>query len=982
MTDTSAPDGIGPEQFQRVREIFESVAGRPPAERASLIERACGGDMIIAAEVERMLQADAAPHRLLDGGVLIAADRLDPGDVIAGHFRIVAPIGRGGMGEVYRAHDTDLGRDVALKILPSLSGSSAAETDRLARFRREAQVLASLNHSNIAAIHGLEEAYGVRALILELVEGLTLAERISSGPIPVAEAVAIARQIAEGLEAAHERGIVHRDLKPANIKLRPDGTVKLLDFGLAKVLQPDAASGEDLRPSPTLTSPSLAMRVLLGTPAYMSPEQARGKEADRRSDIWAFGAMLYEMLARRRAFPGDTISDTIAAVLRHDVDWSALDQATPDSIRRLAARCLDRDIRRRLRDIGEARIVLEDPAAATVGETPPRVVVPLPARSWRQIVIPTAAALVAGAAVAAAVWYGTRPDALRVTRLTVATTADNALFVDPQSRDLTITPDGTRIIYKGGSRGESTQLFVRGLDQLDPSPLTPPGLPKGPFVSPDGQSIGFFEPGPRLALRKVAVSGGPALDVARFDGPSRGATWGDDNNIIVATAAPDTGLLRVSASGGEPQVLTRPNHERGEGDHLWPQFLPGSKAVLFTVTASTGGIEAAQVAVLDVDAGTWKTVIRGASQAHYVSSGHLVYVAGNALWAVPFDLARLAPAGPARVIVPQILILQTGSAEFDVAGNGTLVYVTDSVAAARRRLVWVDRHGRQEEIKGAPLRAYAAARLSPDSSRVAVQIDDGNKDIWVWDFARETLTQVTTDPGLDQAPLWTADGRRLFFTSQADGTLGSLFWRAADGSGMAERLAESSNVRLYATGVLADGTGVLFTETADVMMLTLGKDRHVRPVIQTPQAEQNGVISPDGRWLAYDGLDSGSSQIFVRPFPNTNDAKTQVSTSGGARPLWARNGRELFYLALDGTLMSVSVAPGATWMARPAVPVIDRDLLRGVSVSLRTYDVSPDGQRFLVIKDAPGFDSSTLSAHIVVVQNWVEELKRFVPVRR
>ena len=368
-----------------------------------------------------------------------------------------------------------------------------------------------------------------------------------------------------------------------------------------------------------------------------------------------------------------------------------------------------------------------------------------------------------------------------------------------------------------------------------------------------------------------------------------------------------------------------------------------------------------------------------------MSSGHLVYLAGDALWAVPFDLTRLAPTGAARMIVPQVLILPTDSAEFAVARDGTLVYVTGDVAAVRRRLVWVDRQGRQEEIKAAPPRPYAAARLSPDGSRIAVQIDDGNKDIWVLDLARETLTQVTNHPGLDQWPLWTPDSRRLVFTSQADGRLGSLFWQAADGSGIAERLTESSNVGVpqRATAALADPTRVLFTDAADIMMLTLGKDRHVQPVVQTPQGEQNGVISPDGRWLAYHGFDTGSAaQVFVRPFPNTNDERTQVSTSGGARPVWARSGRELFYLALDGTLMSVSVAPGPTWKAQPAVPVIDREILRDVSVSLRTYDVSPDGKRFLVIKDAPGSESSTRSAAIVVVQNWVEELKRLAPAGR
>ena len=334
-----------------------------------------------------------------------------------------------------------------------------------------------------------------------------------------------------------------------------------------------------------------------------------------------------------------------------------------------------------------------------------------------------------------------RPDASRVTRFSLAATGAKALFVDPQSRDLAVTADGTHVIYKGGSRGENTQLFVRGLDQLDPSLLTSGGFPKGPFSSPDGQWVGFFERGIDLSLRKVAISGGPPREIAIFDGPSRGATWGDDDSILVATAALETGLRRVPASGGTPQVVTRPNRERGEADHLWPHYLPGSRAALFTVTALTGGMEAAQVAVLDVKAGTWKSLIPNASQAQYVSSGHLVYVAGDALWAVAFDLSRLEPTGVARVVVPQVLMLPTGTAEFDVARDGTLVYVTGSGAASRRRLVWVDRSGRQEEIHAMPIRPYAAARLSPDGSRVAVQIDDGDNDIWVWDLARETLTR-------------------------------------------------------------------------------------------------------------------------------------------------------------------------------------------------------------------------------------------------
>ena len=941
-----------------------------------------------------MLRADAERHRFLDGSVLLPADQFHPGDLVAAHLEIVEAIGRGGMGEVYRAHDTRLGRDVALKVLPRVRIGPEASADagvpaarshdtRVARFKREAHVLASLNHPNIAAIHGLEESDGVHALVLELVEGPTLADRIAEGPIPVDDALPIARQIAEALEAAHERGIVHRDLKPANIKVRPDGTVKLLDFGLAKMLQPDVAIDADTQASSTLTSASLVRRgAILGTAAYVSPEQARGQEADQRSDIWAFGAVLYEMLSGRRAFSGDDAADTIAAVLHQPIEWSALDPLTPASVRRLLSRCLDRDARRRLRDIGEARIVLEDPAAATAeGGSAPAVVQSLAVTLWRRLVTPAAAAMVAGAAAGAAVWSATRPTVPQVTRFTLSTTAANALSVDPQSRDLTITADGRHVVYKGGTGGYSTQLFVRGVGQLDPVPLTAPGLPKGPFSSPDGQWIGFFEPGAPVVLKKVAITGGPVLELSPVDGPSRGATWGDDDTIILATAALSTGLQRIASAGGEPAVLTRPNRDRGERDHLWPQFLPRSRAVLFTIAAAAGGIDASQVALLDVAAGTWKTVIPGASQAQYVPSGHIVYVAREGLWAVTFDLASLEVTGTAVPVVSHVVTLPNGTAEFDVARDGTLVYVAGGAEAAPRRLVWVDRAGREEAL-AAPERPYVAMSLSPDGTRVALEVGDQNHDIWLWDLARQTFTRVTTDPGSDRSPVWTPDGRRLLFTSQAGGGLGSLFWQAADGTGVAEQLTESPSVQ-RPSAVVADGTRALFTEGADVMMLTLGSGRLVQPVVETAQAEQNGVISPDGRWIAYESNDSGPSQIFVRPFPAATAGKTQVSTSGGSHPLWARSGRELFYLAPDGALMSVSVEPRAAWSAGTPTTAIEKAYFRvGGTSGARTYDVAPDGQRFLMIKPAAGPGPPAAAASIVVVQNWIEELKRLVPSRR
>ena len=820
--------------------------------------------------------------------------------------------------------------------------------------------------------------------MLELVDGDTLARRIEAGPIPVEDAVSIARQIAAGLEAAHELGIVHRDLKPANVALRSDGTTKILDFGLAKIAEPQSQANADPRPTPARpTSP--VQSGVLGTAAYVSPEQARARESDKRSDVWAFGAVLYEMLSGERVFPGHDASETLAAVLRAEIDWSKLPPSTPPKLRQLLIRCLERDVTQRLRDIGEARIVLERltrrRSAATDEDAP---VTSAPAPLWRRLAPPIAGAVVAGALVAGILWPRTRPDGGPVIRFALAMTPDSTLLIDPQSRDLAITPDGAHVVYKGGPRIDQTQLFLYGLDQLEPKPLTGPGLPKGPFVSPDGRWVGFFEPRamPGAALKKVAIGGGPALDLARLDGPSRGATWGD-GVIVAASGSPATGLLEISAAGGEPKVLTRPDRERGESDHLWPHFLPGNTSVLFTITALSGGPAAAQIAVLDRASGAWRTILRGASQAHYIESGHLVYHAGNALWAVAFDLTRMEVTSPATMVVPRVVTLPTGVAEFNIARDGTLVYVARGGASeSPRTLVWVDRQGRETPI-AAPPRPYANVRLSPDGGRVALEIEDGDQDIWVWDLARSTLTKVTTDPGLDETPVWTPDGRRLVFTSQAGGVLGSLFSQAADGSGMAERLAESAFIR-RATAVVPDGSRVVFSSGGDLMTLSLDQGRLVELLVRGSGGGggADAAVSPDGEWLAYVAA-SGVPQIFVSPRSDPNRERTQITPAGGSQPRWASNGRELFYTALDGTLMGVSVTQGAAFSAGAPAPIFKGSYYSGLGILSRggTYDVAPDGQRFLMLKPAGAPGERPEQPTVVVVKNWLEELKRLVPVR-
>jgi serine/threonine-protein kinase len=913
---------------------------------------------------------------------LLAGTRIGP-------YEIVSVLGIGGMGEVYRARDATLNRSVAIKVLPDLF---ARDAERLARFRREAQLLAALNHPNIAHIHGFEDANGIHALVMELVEGPTLAERIVQGPMPCQEALPIAKQIAEALAAAHDQGIIHRDLKPANVKVREDGTVKVLDFGLAKLVAPEASgggAGSAVTQSPTITSPAATLAgVILGTAAYMSPEQAKGRPADKRSDMWAFGAVLYEMLTGQRPFAGEDISDTLASVLKSEPNWNALPADVPQHIRILIERCLAKDRRQRLADISIALFVMAESANLTPPQLPASGQLARHERlpRWRRLLVPSAAAIVLSAVAGTAVWLMRAPGDVRVSRFAISPIGTAALMVDSQSRDLAITPDGTRIVYKARAGLTDSQFVVHALDQLEPTPLAGIGrTPRAPFSSPDGRWIGFVEPVP-ITLKKVAITGGPALVVARLDSASRGATWGDDDSIIFATATPTTGLQRVSSAGGEPTVLTKPNRERGEDDHLWPNFLPGNKAVLFTITPTTGGVDASQLAVLDLSTGTQKILMRGGSQAQYVSSGHLVYAATGTLRAVAFDLTRLETIGTGIPVVSPVVTMTNGTAEFDIARDGTLVYAAGGAAGApARMLVWVDREGHEEPIAAADARPYLYPRLSPDGGRIAVEIRDQENDVWVWNLGRQTLTRITSDPGVDQAPVWTPDGLRLVFTSSQGGGVGSLFWQAADGTGTAERLTDSPNYQ-RPSAVSSDGRRVLFWEAAprtatDVMMLTLDKDRRVQPLIQGPLVDRNAELSPDGKWLAYESNDPGLPQVFVRPFPDVNREKIQISTIGGVQPLWARNGQELFYIAPDGALMSVAVQRGNTWTAGTPTKLFEGSYFRGGGGNdSRMYDVSPDGKRFLMIKQ--DVSPNQPAPRIVVVQNWLEELKHLVPTTR
>ena len=904
-----------------------------------------------------------------------------------GPHEIIAPVGQGGMGEVYRAHDSRLKRDVAIKVLPS---HFAADEERLARFTREAQVLAALNHPNIAAIYGIEEAGDIRAIVMEFVDGVTLAQRLERGPIALEEALPIARQIAEALEVAHEKGIIHRDLKPANIALTADGQVKVLDFGLAKALEPEAAS--DVSNSPTLTMRATQAGLILGTAAYMSPEQARGRAADKRSDVWAFGCVLFEMLTGKRAFDGEDVTDIIAAVVRGEPDWHALPAGAPPQITLLITRCIVKDRKHRISDIAVARFLLnESLPVAPVGEQVAPIPPP-PATSRKRIAVIAVTTFLVGAAMTAiGIWGAARlatPSSPQPMRFTVALA--QPLVAQGIDRDIAISPSATHIVYRGGS-GQGL-LFVRPIDQLDAQPLPSTTGARQPFFSPDGKWIGFFA---GQDLKKVSITGGPAITLCRFTGPPRVATWAADDTITFGTQDPGSGLLRVPAGGGQPTVATTRDEASNEGDHFYPSALPSGRGTLYTVAAAQ--LDDSQVAVLDAQTNQSKILIRGGSDATYLASGHLIYAAAGSLRAVRFDLDRLEVTSDPIPVIDQVSTSSVGMANYAVAPNGALIYVPGAVGASgpQRSLVWVNRQGREEPLK-APLRAYTIPRISPDGSRIAIEIRDQEQDIWVWDVARHgPLTRLTFDPGSDQFPVWTPDSRRVVFSSTRGG-VPNIYRQSADGTGAVERLTEGSQAQ-FPHSMSPDGTGLaLFqanTKTGnDVVLLALPRstsdartpssppatkpNQDVQPLVATPFLEWLGEISPDGRWIAYASNESGAFEVYVRPFPNVDAGRWQVSIGGGTKPAWGRNARELFYLDANGNLLSAPVqTTGSTFnvIGNPAKLFDARYFLGPPPV--RPYDVHPDGQRFLMIKDNTSTDSNA-PLNIVVVLNWFEELKQ------
>ena len=909
-----------------------------------------------------------------------------------GPYRVLEKLGAGGMGEVYRARDTKLNRDVAIKVLPDLFASDA---ERLARFTREAQTLASLNHPNIAAIYGIEESHpstgsghgDVRALVMELVEGEDLSAHIARGAIPLADALPIARQIADALDAAHGQGIIHRDLKPANVKVRADGTVKVLDFGLAKAMEPASAASAHAMNSPTLSMHATQAGIILGTAAYMSPEQASGKPVDKRSDLWAFGVVLMEMLTGRPVFTGETVSHVLAAVLRAEPDWSALPAHTPAPIRRLLRRCLDKDRKRRLDSASAARLEIDD-ALARISDAS-TVSVTMPGAAWQRA-LPWAStgALAAGLAAVLVLWAPWRkalpPAPLRVS---VDLGADASLATAGLGDAAILSPDGAVVAFVAQKGDGSPQLYVRRLTQLQATPLSGTDDADSPFFSPDGQWIAFFAGG---KLKKIAVTGGAAVTLC--DAPlGRGGAWGEDGTIVFTPdATSGVRLLRVTSAGGKPEPLT--SLAEGEVTQRWPQLLPGGKAVLFTGSGITGAFEDANLVVQPLPTGARKIVQRGGYHGRYLPSGHLVYIHAGTLFAAPFDLDRLEMTGqPVPALEGVTANDRSGSAQFAVSATGTLVYVPgQNTAAGVSPIHWMNHEGKTTPLR-ATLANWSSPHFAPDGHRLAIQINDGPPDIWVYEWAQDTPTRLTFDPADDRKPVWTPDGRRIVFaSSRGDKSTLNLYWQRADGTGDAQRLTDSKNFQSPASWH-PSGKLLAFDENNpqtgyDLMILPMEGDeasgwKPGKPTafLNSPFVEREPMFSPDGRWLAYASNETSRFEVYVRPFPGPG-GKRQISTGGGNFPTWSRTKRELFYGTASGQIMVAAfTVEGNSFSAeKPRLWSDERFVERGPN---RPFDLHPDGERFAIAPAAqtPGGGKQD---HVTFLFNFFDELRRVAPTGR
>jgi serine/threonine protein kinase/Tol biopolymer transport system component len=949
-----------PERLRQISQLYHAALARGEDDRATFLAEACHGDEPLRREVESLLAQPGSAEGFLEGGAFAAAAHLASEGAHAnltgrrlGSYHVQSRLGAGGMGEVYRARDGKLGRDVAIKILPP---AFTNDPERLKRFEREARMLAALNHPNIGAIYGLEDADGMRALVLELVDGETLADRIDRGALSLKDAVSIARQIAEALDAAHERGIVHRDLKPSNVALTRDGAVKVLDFGLA--MASADGSSPDLTNSPTMTVNRTREGTILGTAPYMSPEQARGQGVDKRTDIWAFGCVLYEMLTGHVAFRGETVPDTLASILEREPDWALLPAATPPAIRRLLERCLEKDAKRRVRDIGDAAIELSDAMTSPASVTEPRRRAP----RW---IWGLAAGLVAvGVAFGWTIARLGQPADVdnRTASLTVIPPAGTEFGEDTGAA---ISPDGQMLAFVTTSSG-STRLWVRPLDSLSGRELPGTDAATFPFWSPDSRSLGFFASG---KLKRIELAGGGPTVISDV-GVGRGGTWNEEG-VVLFNSVNDGPLLRVPATGGTPVPLTTVDKARGENSHRWPQFLPGGRRFVYFVR--TASPENWGVYLGSLDRPDEKTrLFSSPTNAVYAPdrrerSGHLLWVRDGTLMAQPFDVETGVMAGVPVALAEGVAAGDASRlATVSASNDGTLVY---GAAATRHvQLTWFDREGKKVGTVGQP-DEYFGLRISPDGTRAALT---RGVDVWLMEFARGIQTRVTFNEGI--YPLWSPDSQTIAYWK---GGPPNLFSRRTNGTGDEERLIESHN-SLTTQDWSPDGRYLLYRVNSndlssktrfDLWVLPMtGDDRKPFAFLSTPFREAHGQFSPDGKWVAYTSDESGENAVYVRSFPD-GGSQTRVSSKGGDWARWQRDGREMFYIAADRKLMSVAVQPASGKLEVGTARVLFTIPARS-STSVDNwpydYDVMRDGQRFLAL--VPGGDAE--SPAMTVVVNW------------
>ena len=910
---------------------------------------------------------------------------LQPGQMLA-HYRVSKKIGEGGMGEVWKATDTNLDREVAIKILPE---SVAADSDRLARFSREAKLLAALNHPHIAAVYGLHQDGDTRFLAMEFMDGEDLTQRLARGPVSVNDAIEVADKVASALQEAHDKGIIHRDLKPANIMILADGGVKVLDFGLAKALSPESVGGSGLSDpsmSPTLTAAmGTQAGLIMGTAGYMSPEQARGKPLDQRCDVWAFGVVLYQMLAGERLFSGETATDVIAAVVTREPDWSKLPAATPAAVRRLLRRCLEKDPRRRLRDLGDARLDLleADTASHEASEIPAGLREPLSRQpAWPLL----AGGLVAGLVLAAILAFLFFPSpGAGPTPINEPPTWSNLLAPEGTALNfggfVEISPDGRYVAFIGTTENGTQSLWLRDLASEEARPLRGTKGALMPFWSPDSRSIAYFA---ESKLRVIRIDGGVPTVLAPAGGAPRGGSWSADGTILFVPDWNDP-VYRIPAAGGTPEPVTTFDESRLELSHRWPHALPDGRHFLYYIVSTYPELNPENPSEMDasglylgsLDGSPARLLLKARSRAIY-SNESLLYVNDGILMSRPFDLAGLSFQGPAAPLaenVTQSVDALWGGALFSVSDEGSLILVRGAPEyGTPSQLTWRDRQGAMLSKVGKP-GDYKEMRISPDGSHLAAAMGDPS-DIWLVDFARDSFTRFSFDSGDDRSPAWSADGKRIIFMSSrvlADDkfTPAALFTRETSGLGEAVLLANSIDRFQVAPSDWSSDDRITLLDgsrpgTGSNILSYSHEDSIVEEILATKHDEYAARFSADGRWLLYESNESGQQEIYLQAYP-LSGSKWQVSRDGGTMPTWRADGKEIFYFDTDKQLMSVPISTENNLRLETPVPLFQSNM-RDVTGDALNYDVSPDGQRFLLMEPTPDLDAR--EATLTLVRNW------------